>query len=64
MVMRDVLDHMQEMWLESGFSPVDGGFEIIEIVPERPAAPVAEAEESDRDEGGAVVELRPLRAAG
>lgn len=37
MVMRDVLENMSEMSLEAGFSPTDGGFEIIEIVPEHPA---------------------------
>lgn len=33
MVMRDVIDSMNEYSLESGFSPLDGGFEIIEIYP-------------------------------
>jgi hypothetical protein len=64
MIMRDVLDHMEEISLQSGFSPAEGCFEIIEIAPERPAAPVAAAEEPDKDEDGTVVELRPLRAAG
>jgi len=33
MVMRDVLDSLSELSLESGFKPSDGGFEIIEIYP-------------------------------
>ncbi|MCP3672337.1 MAG: hypothetical protein GY814_18280 [Gammaproteobacteria bacterium] len=33
MVMRDVLDSLSELSLESGFQPTDGGFEIIDIAP-------------------------------
>ncbi len=33
MVMRDVLDSLSEISLESGFKPSDGGFEVIEIYP-------------------------------
>ncbi len=33
MVMRDVLDSLSELSLESGFQPTDGGFEIIDIFP-------------------------------
>lgn len=33
MVMRDVLDALSEISLESGFKPSDGGFEIIDIYP-------------------------------
>ncbi len=45
MVMRGVLENMSEISLEAGFSPTDGGFEIIEIVPERPAPrPMRKAE--------------------
>jgi hypothetical protein len=33
MVMRDVIDSMNDFSLESGFKPSDGGFEIIEIYP-------------------------------
>ncbi len=35
MVMRDVLDSLSEISLESGFKPSDGGFEIIDIHPAR-----------------------------
>jgi hypothetical protein len=63
MVMRDVLDLMEEMWLQSGYSPTDCDLEIIEIVPERPA-PAMAREESDDDGDNTVVEFRPLRAAG
>lgn len=33
MIMRDVIDSMCELSLESGFQPTDGGFEIINIYP-------------------------------
>jgi hypothetical protein len=62
MVMRDALDLMEEMWLQSGFSMTDCGMEIIEIVPEQPA-PTAACEERD-EQDNKVVEFRPLRAAG
>jgi hypothetical protein len=64
MVMRDVLDQMEEMFLESGFSPADGGFEIIEIAPERPAIATQATEDSDSDQKGAVIEFPQLRAVG
>jgi hypothetical protein len=63
MVMRDVLDLMEEMWMQSGYSLSDCGLEIIEIAPER-LAPAAACEECDGDEDSTVVEFRPLRAAG
>ena len=33
MIMRDVIDSMCELSLESGFQPTYGGFEIIDIYP-------------------------------
>jgi hypothetical protein len=33
MIMRDVIDSMCELSLESGFQPTDGCFEIIDIYP-------------------------------
>lgn len=35
MLMRDVIDSLSEFALESGFAPTDGGFEIIEIYPDK-----------------------------
>jgi hypothetical protein len=35
MLMRDVIDSLSEFALESGFTPTDGGFEIIEIYPDK-----------------------------
>ena len=68
MVMRGVLENMSEMSLEAGFSPTDGGFEIIEIVPERPAPrPLREPEKAlmEEDMEGEVVDFpNYLRAVG
>jgi hypothetical protein len=64
MTMRDVLDHMLEISLESGFSPLDGGFEIIEIAPEQPSDTLAGTAESADKNDTAVVEFPALRAVG
>lgn len=66
MVMRGVLENMGELSLEAGFSPTDGGFEIIEIVPEHPAPrPMRKPEmalSDEEDEGSGFPGY--LRAAG
>ncbi len=64
MVMREVLDSMEEMSLEAGLSPLDGGFEIIDIAPERHTIRTPEPEiAEDTGEEAEVIEFQPLRRA-
>ncbi len=61
MVMRDVLDSLSELSLESGFKPTDGGFEIIEIYPvhrERSTSP-----EKTNGEEADILQFPDLRRA-
>ncbi len=66
MVMRDVLDSLSEISLESGFKPSDGGFEIIEIYPShRDDSPnqKEQHEKSANREEGAILQFPDLRRA-
>ncbi len=64
MVMRDVLDSMEEMSLEAGFSPLDGEFEIIDIAPERQPIRAPETDIAvDTGEEAEIIEFQPLRRA-
>jgi hypothetical protein len=65
MVMRDVLDSLSELSLESGFKPSDGGFDIIEIYPpnrERTSRRNAGRWRADHEEGE-VLQFPDLRRA-
>ncbi len=66
LVMRDVLDGMQEMSLAMGFAPGHaGGFEILEIAPEQSATLAVDARsEREETENAAVLDFPLLRVAG
>jgi len=67
MVMRDVLDSLSELSLESGFKPYDGGFEIIEIYPahrDNPHSHSRQHEETNCEEANILPFPNLRRAAG
>jgi hypothetical protein len=66
LVMRDVLDGLLEMSLAVGFAPGhDGGFEILEIAPEQPAAATPNVRsEREENENAAILDFPLLKVAG
>ncbi len=66
MVMRDVLDSLSEISLESGFKPTDGCFEIIEIYPAQREKAQSQEPRPERHEGagnGDILQFPNLRRA-
>jgi hypothetical protein len=63
MIMRDVIDSMCELSLESGFQPTDGGFEIIEIYPAQHENTMRRSRRTETVEESEVIEFPTLRRA-
>ena len=66
LVMRDVLDGMQELSLAVGFAPGhEGGFEILEITPAQPATLTTDVRaEKEESENAAILDFPFLKVAG